>query len=366
VTSEERGNILLAELRHVLGQRWDYHVETSRLRIRYGRVTNAFVPPRRVPDAAETLALIEETSAAHGVPRAPLLPLRWGAETDLTISAVQALDPYLKDGQPFTYRRGFLPQPVVRFTGPRDERGRLREGVLTSFINVSCVQPVASVREHVQLIDMWLTVLSRLGLHASHLEFRGDLSVWSRGPVQGVTLHILHAGLPIGDAVLLWNREHPENLATDLGSGLERLRWTLDRRDWPTLVFGAAARSSDPDTLDAIRTATLLVGSGIRPSARGPGSAIRRVLRVVPAAAAATGLGRAVRDAHTYWSLAGPLSMPPVQVATVVETTCLQGHPTQHTREQSGIMKPGQGRPEAASSALAHRVSLAAASEAVP
>jgi hypothetical protein len=37
----------------------------------------------------------------QGVLRAPLLPVRWGRDTDLTISAVQGLDPWLQLLMPF-------------------------------------------------------------------------------------------------------------------------------------------------------------------------------------------------------------------------------------------------------------------------
>jgi len=64
-------------------------------------------------------------------PIAVLGLLAMGRETDLTISAVQALAPYIKPPQPYVYRESFLPQPVVRLTGERDEHGQLRDGFLT-------------------------------------------------------------------------------------------------------------------------------------------------------------------------------------------------------------------------------------------
>jgi hypothetical protein len=64
----------------------------------------------------------------------------------------------------------------------------------------------------------------RLGLHARHIGIRGDTTPWQRREVEGITLHIRHLDLPIGDLVLLWNTGDPSFMATDLGSGLERLR----------------------------------------------------------------------------------------------------------------------------------------------
>src|SRR5688500_18538334 len=101
--------------------------------------------------------------AEQGILRAEPLPLRGLGDAELTFSAVQALDPYLTQGLNHTYRRGFLPQPVVRFTGRRNERGTLLPGFLSSFVNTSIVQPIKDIEEHVGLVDSWLGVLSRLG-----------------------------------------------------------------------------------------------------------------------------------------------------------------------------------------------------------
>jgi hypothetical protein len=121
--------------------------------------------------------------------------MRWRRDTDLTISAVQALDPYVKDGKPYAFRSGYLPQPVVRFTGQRDDAGHLRNGFLTSFVNVSRLEAIQSAQDHAAILDGWIGVLSRLGLHARHIEISGSLRVWQRGPARGITLHYSHAGL---------------------------------------------------------------------------------------------------------------------------------------------------------------------------
>lgn len=68
-------------------------------------------------------------------------------------SAVQAVDPYLKHCKPFVFREGFLPQPVVRFTGERSINGQLKDGFLTSFVNLSHVRRISSLDEHAGILD---------------------------------------------------------------------------------------------------------------------------------------------------------------------------------------------------------------------
>ncbi|PLW65695.1 hypothetical protein C0036_26715 [Streptomyces sp. DJ] len=262
---------------------------------------------------------MEQAFAEQGVPRAECLPLRWGRETELTISAVQALDPYLKQGHPIPYRRGFLPQPVVRFTGQRNADGSLRDGFLTSFVNVSRVEPVSDSSAYATVLDEWLTVLSRLGLHARHISVHGRLNVWRRRQVQGITLRFRHVDLPLGDIVLLWNTDHPEALAVDLGTAVERLAWARSRAPWHELVFGRASAVAPFAVLDSLRAATLLIGNGIKPSARGVGSITRRLLTKVPASASPLGFGNMIRVCHEYWSVVEPLQVAWPDVTRILE-----------------------------------------------
>ncbi|MDI3417293.1 hypothetical protein [Streptomyces luteolus] len=223
---------------------------------------------------------------------------------------MQALDPLLKDGRAFTYRRGFLPQPVVRFTGDRDENGALLDGFLTAFVNVSRVQPISSIDNYAEALDDWLYVLSQLGFHARHMELHGRVEVWHRRQVAGVTLMFNHLDLTIGDLVLLWNTDNPERMALDLGTGLERLAWARTRGEWSKLVFGRFADAAPAPALDAIRTATLLLGSGITPSARGAGGVARRVIAAIPPGLVRLGASAAVRAFHQQWAASANLPVP--------------------------------------------------------
>lgn len=288
-------------LRQVLGPRWDFTLDGDRLDIRHRDHGTPYRPPRHALPWPDLLALLEATFAEQGVPRAACLPVRCGRETELTISAVQALDPVLKDGGTVPYRQGFIPQPVVRLTARRGPDGSLQDGFLTSFVNTSRVELIPDLAAYACAFDQLLGVLSRLSLHARHITFQGRLTIWHRRQVQGITLRFNHAGMPLGDLVLLWNAAHRDRLALDLGTSLERLAWTRSRTPWPTLIFGPLAGAAPYDVLDAIRTATLLLAHGITPTARGAGSITHRVLQRVPPTSAALGLSRAVRHFHQYW-----------------------------------------------------------------
>jgi hypothetical protein len=316
---------LVAALRRTLGMHWSFDREGDVLRIRRQAQGASYRPPRRPIGWDEMLTILAATFAEHGIAQAPPLPLRWNRETDFTISAIQALDPYLKQHRPYTYRQGYLPQPVVRFTGQRDNSGDLADGFLTAFVNVSCVLPIRDTAEHAQILDTWLTALSRLGLHARNVEIHGAITPWQRREVRGITLRIRHSGLEIGDIVLLWNADSPSFMATDLGSGLERLRWAITRGAWPFVVHGSLAERADPAVLDIIRAATLIAGNGIPPGDRGPGNALRRLARSIPASAA-LGLSVAVRSAYAYWSLTSQLQLPWPEVCQILDNEASHAH----------------------------------------
>lgn len=193
-----------------LGPKWEITQSPDRhFEIRHRDRGTPYHPTARPHSWAGLLDRLEDSFRAAGVARARPLPTRWGRDTELTISAVQALDPLLKDGEPYVLRRGYLPQPVVRLTGERDGTGDLRDGFLTSFVNVSRIEPITQKAGFTGILDHWLTALSDIGLHARHITIHGRNELWRRREVCGRTVHFRHLDLPIGDIVLLWNAAIP-------------------------------------------------------------------------------------------------------------------------------------------------------------
>ncbi len=315
---------LLDALRNRFADRWDIDVVDGRRLTMRPRVTVGTARPKRtIVRPGHLIDTMSAVFAANGVLRAEPLPIRWGRDTDLTISAIQALDPWLKDGVNLAWREGFVAQPVVRFTGERDRHGKLKDGYLTSFVNLSCVHRVTGPEHHIDLVDTWIGSLSAIGIHAGRLELIGDLSVWERGPVSGITLFLTCDGIGFADAVLLWHSSRPEFMASDIGSGLERLCWLTSPKPWAETVFGPFVEWWEIDLLDAVRTATLLVMAGILPGPHGAGSALRRVLRQVRPEMAVAGLGRIVRAQRAYWIETGVTGPAWPHLTTVIENEIL-------------------------------------------
>jgi hypothetical protein len=301
-----------------LNDLWDVRLVDNRLIVEHTRPITTYTPPRRWMGWAALLSRLDDAFTEVGAAVARPLPLRWGHETELTVSAVQALDPYLKWGCAVPYRSGYLPQPVVRTTARRTAGGHLADGFLTSFVNTSRVEPIDTVDDVAVVFDQWLTVLSRLGLNARHLRLHGDLTIWRRREVQGVTLRFTHDGLGLGDLVVLQSIDQPERLVVDLGSGLERLGWAISRLPWITLVHGRPMAPLTAEQTDALRTAILLLASGIAPAARGAGSVTHRSLRRLRNLSARSGrlpdVRSEARSMYAYWAQMANLRLPWVAV----------------------------------------------------
>ncbi|MDV9188675.1 hypothetical protein R6L23_10680 [Streptomyces sp. SR27] len=315
---------LHASLRDRFGTRWTVDTSGTDLRMNPRRRVGPASPRRTASPHAIADGLRGALRQAGLLTDGAVLPVLWDRDTQLIASAVQALDPWLKSRLPYSWSEGFLPQPAVRFTGERDAEGRLLDGFLTSFVNVSYVQRITSPHEHAALMDHWIGALSHIGIHAGRLSVTGALEVWHRPPVAGITLFLSCDGEVIGDAVLLWHADTPAFMATDLGSGVENLRWRLGGQSWPRAAFGELAEWYDPGILDASRTATLLLMSGIRPAARGAGHSLRLLARAIPPGLAASGLGRLVRHHHDYWTGFGVTGAPWPHLATCLEEEVLR------------------------------------------
>lgn len=309
---------LLVALQRTLPN-WHCSLEGHEVRFDLDRSTSGYRPPRGVSSWTTMLDTLASFCSANGIAQAQPLPLYGLGDAELTFSAVQALDPYLKYQSHDGYRSGYLPQPVVRLSGPRDQSGNLLPGYASGFVNVSIVEPITTIAEHAILMDVWLGALSQLGLHARQLSITGSLTAWSRPPVSGITLRFRHNERELGDAVLLWNEHDPSRMVTDIGSGLERLAWIISNRAWQTVVYGELADQASPATLDALRTATLIVATGTTPGSHGPGSIVRRLIRTGAEDSGALGTSRIVRWAHRYWSRFMQLPVPWAEVCRILD-----------------------------------------------
>lgn len=237
----------------------------------------------RADDSSATwdslIAAYSSRFAELGYARSLLMPLSYSRGSEVLNSAVQGLDPYLKDGHDYCFREGVLTQPVVRFGAAESSLKALEQGFLTSFVNLSRVGPVASFAEYARAACEGTELLLGMLGGNDDVFLSGATAGWRREHVQGFTLRIYVGEVELGDFVFIESRNHPQRKGFDMGASLERLRWTVTGIGWADSVFGEMASARSPSALDALRTSILLVGCGIDASARGAGSVTRRAVQ---------------------------------------------------------------------------------------
>ena len=194
-------------------------------------------------------------------------------------------------------------QPVIRLQGIGLVASL--DGISTSFVHVATECWNATTEKHFNSLDQWLDFFSGLGLHVGGLclKLKRADNDWAGRTVTSEMLKINYDGLEIGVANFFFNiPQQSSHISTlsDIGVGLERLVWAVNKS--PAYFDGIGPLSSvtihKRVALDAIRTATLMVGSGVVPNHKNQGSKLRAMIGLVTEEAQQLNLYELVRYYH--------------------------------------------------------------------
>ena len=204
-------------------------------------------------------------------------------QTDLVIAGVQMFDDIIHHDQEIREDKVFVAQPCVRMQfQPHVES---QEGISTSFVNVCTEKMGAEFSEHLQSVDHWCTILSKLGLHLNDavIVMRTADNDWGTGKFSALELFFSYGGLELGDAayLLIPQTNRPAIPISDIGFGLERMAWAVNKTDsyFDTLIPWTAGGTRE--MFDSCRTLALLVLCGVQASNKGPGLQFRRFAKVL-------------------------------------------------------------------------------------
>ena len=177
-------------------------------------------------------------------------------------------------------------QPVVRLQGA-DLVASL-DGISTSFVHAATECWNIQSEEHFITFDRWLDFFSKLGLYAGSLCLKIKLADnnWSGSTITSEMLKMNYGGLEIGVANFFFNIPQASGaMATlsDIGVGIERLTWAINKS--PSYFDGIGPLSNvilhNRAVLDAIRTSTIMAGSGVVPEHKNQGSKLRAMIGLV-------------------------------------------------------------------------------------
>lgn len=204
-------------------------------------------------------------------------------QTDLVIAGVQMFDDIIHRNQKIRDDKVFVAQPCVRMQfQPHVES---QEGTSTSFVNVCTEKMGAAFSEHLQSVDRWCTILSKLGLHMNDfvVVMRTSVNDWGTGKFSALELFFSYGGLELGDAAYLLMPQPNRSVIpiSDIGFGLERMAWAINKTDsyFDTLMPWATLGTRE--MFDSCRTTALLMLCGVQAANKGPGLQFRRFAKVL-------------------------------------------------------------------------------------
>jgi len=235
---------------------------------------------------------------------APLNVANFEGQTDLIIAGVQMFDGVIHRNQAIQEGKVFVAQPCVRMQF--QQYVETQEGTSTSFVNVCTEKMNAKLDEHLQFVDNWCTVLSKLGLHMNDFVVIMQTSVkdWGTGEFSALELFFSYGGLELGDAsyFLVPQASGAHTPISDIGFGLERIVWAMNKTGsyFDTLIPWTSNGSME--MFDSCRTLVLLVLCGVQAGNKGPSLQFRRFSKVLSEKYYGEDMYRILEHYFDYWS----------------------------------------------------------------
>ena len=164
----------------------------------------------------------------------------------------------------------------------------------------------AELSEHLQSVDHWCTILSKLGLHMNDfiIVMRTSVNDWGTGKFSALELFFSYGGLELGDAayLLIPQANRPAISISDIGFGLERMAWAINKTDSYFDMLMPWTEAGAREMFDSCRTIALLVLCGIRAANKGPGLQFRRFAKVLGEKYYGVGVYSILMYYFDYWA----------------------------------------------------------------
>lgn len=253
-------------------------------------------------------SLISHTDAFFGdrYEARPAIPIMGSMGTIFTVAGVQHLSGVLVDEEPVPDCPFFTAQPSIRLNAI--DGIEKKSGVSSSFVNLTTLEVNGSLNNHFESIDVWLDYLSSLGLFVGDvtLVLKIDSPDWGKGTFKNIRIDVMYGDMQLGDAVYIYDfpqDTRPPLTVSDIGFGLERIAWALNKTpnyfDW----IGPMRMSihQKQQLIDAVRTMTLIAGSGITPANKGQGYRFRQLSKSTINGGDFIPTEELIRYYHQFW-----------------------------------------------------------------
>lgn len=204
-----------------------------------------------------------------------------GESTLFTTSGVQRIETLAKNDVPLVSQEKFVTsQPVIR----SQFMDKIRQGTSTSFVNYSVESFNTSNETMIEVFKKYIQCIEKLKIDTSKItvEFSNGSEKWGQNRFDNFVTKIFYENIEFADIALIYNYPFSKNKIpiVDLGFGMERLIWMLDRESpfFPEYADYYVNSNKDLVTgvLDPIRSMVLIALDGTGPSNANHGYRLRQ------------------------------------------------------------------------------------------
>ena len=203
-------------------------------------------------------------------------PIINNQDTVFVSAGIQPLLKKAREGQIKDCDKIYLAQPVIRTQYSEN----IKEGTSIAFTNVTTATFNNSEKEHLKMVKDWYEFLSEIGVEKSKISTRSDIyeTTWDDLSLCGKRTFHYYDGLEIGDTTFFTkikknNQSISVETMSDLGFGLERLRWKTNNKSYYDLYN--TFEDIDLKVKAYLSALALLAVNDVKPSNKNAGYRVR-------------------------------------------------------------------------------------------
>lgn len=211
-----------------------------------------------------------------------------GDTTFFTTAGVQHLETMKREGKDIANCSFSVYQPCIR----SQYMPYVQEGTSTSFINFSSVVLGNDSDTFVEYTNSFIRMLQANGVNYKDIRFILDENVeskWYDKKFYSNNISLLVNDIEVGESIFVRDFPYKDGSQTTLievGIGIERLNWALGNSIYYFPDFTKVYKENENieknkvcSLIDCLRTATLIVGSGVIPSPKDHGYRARKLIK---------------------------------------------------------------------------------------
>lgn len=200
-------------------------------------------------------------------------PVAHNEDTVFVTAGIQPILARYRRGEMENSKKIFIPQPVIR----TQFASSVAEGSSIAFVNPTTSGFNITEKEHEQLVNDWIELFYELGMKKSDISTCHDYYEhnWGDLQVEGKRTFFYHKDVEIGDTTFFTKVEKDgQNVGiesmSDLGFGLERLRWCANDKQGYFDLYSDSSQLS-PEVKATLSVLALLAVNDINPSNKNTG-----------------------------------------------------------------------------------------------